>query len=422
MVLQILHQVLQSRSEFSDGAQRSTDQIKSQWQSPSAILPILLIVAGDIVGGALDQLSGPGIVPVVFSFGWVSYAHKAFVSAIGVHRLLSEPQAGDGDSKMINVDTGRKAKNRSTVLRRVIRDLEYWKPKEAKEAEERRKKGNRGDIERAMNGRHRSRQTAENAGEGASEKDDDDDASNGLRILIFDASSKGQQGHPSYDRVWCSGIAIAILQLGIASIPFGLHGEWLTLMITGIGNILAFTTGALPQFGKEKWWRCKEKSWKTIALTKDNSTTEYDEIVVIRSMGIGLDLEDMASGSQSQAFRGQRWNQTTLRKGGGESPTLWPWTRFATGFLAACWIALLIMVAGFRGSSWYLLATGAIGLVQNAFVAGAPRTPDAQGLHLQYQEMIEEDTVGATLNIAEKRYPRLGSSLRKNLYSEVSKL
>ncbi|KAL8954035.1 MAG: hypothetical protein Q9183_007300, partial [Haloplaca sp. 2 TL-2023] len=259
------------------------------------------------------------------------------------------------------------------------------------------------------------------AGQDAAE--DDDDAGNGLRILIFDASSKGRQGEPSYDRVWCSGIAIAIIQLGIASIPLGLHGEWLTLMITGIGTILAFTTGALPQFGKEKWWRCKEKSWKTIALTKDNSTTEYDEVVVIRSMGIGLDLEDMASGTQSHAFRGERWNQTTLRKGGGgQCPTLWPWTRFATGLLAACWIALLIMVAGFRGSSWYLLATGAIGLIQNSFVAGAPRTPDAQGLHLQYREMIEEDTVRETLEIAEKRYPRLGTSLRKNLYSDISRL
>lgn len=45
-------------------------------------------------------------------------------------------------------------------------------------------------------------------------------------------------------------------------------------------------------------------------------------------------------------------------------------TRAVCLTLAICWFALLISVAALKNDSWYLLAVGAIGMCQNAVVAG----------------------------------------------------
>ena len=55
---------------------QSTSQwLEGQWSNPSDIFTILLIVGGDIIQVAIAQLSAgpiPYLVPVSFSFGWVT--------------------------------------------------------------------------------------------------------------------------------------------------------------------------------------------------------------------------------------------------------------------------------------------------------------------------------------------------------------
>lgn len=43
-----------------------------QWQNPNDIFTILMILGGDVVQQALAQECGTWLVPVSFSFGWVS--------------------------------------------------------------------------------------------------------------------------------------------------------------------------------------------------------------------------------------------------------------------------------------------------------------------------------------------------------------
>ena len=396
---------------IASGATESSQEIKSQWQSPSNILSIFLIIAGNIVGEALDQLSGPSIVPIVFSFGWVSYAVKAFASAVGVHKLIAPPSKASPSSHVINVDTGRSCKNRSWTLERLLRDFDYWKPEEVKSADKRlhQKQHEKRQQRRDATSNNRDRPLFSD-----NDEDDDDDSSERdeapPRICIFTASHSHAAGHPVRDRLWYSGIGIALIQLGIAAIPCGLYGQWASLMITGAGTMLAFTTGALPQFGKEKW-DCKRHSKKTVAMTrKVPASGGGRDVIVIRGAGRELDLEEMAQGG--------RWENRKLGRSGGENPTVWPWTWSATGLLAACWIVLLITAAGIRGHSWYLVGVGTLGLAQNAFVAGAPRTLEAQGVHLDYEGTIQEDSIDKTLRRADEACKGLEKALVKVLYPQ----
>ena len=394
----------------SSGAADTAKTIRSQWQSPSSVLSILLIVAGDIVGEALDQLSGQTISPVVFSFGWVSYAVSAFMSAIGVHQLLTPSKQNKPRDKAVNVTSGKVSENRSWVLDRILRDWDYWKPHEVRQDEEEKQKQRADggtpppDMSSGSNFDQTKSSTPKAREAEEEDVDDDEDYAQSLRIILFRSGPSHKQARPSKDRLWYSGAAIALLQHGIAAIPCGLNENWAPLMIAFIGTLLAFTTGALPQFGKEKW-DCKRRSSKTVALMRSNTqggSGAVSDILVVKGEGKGLDLEDLA--------RGGRWHTQPLRK---EQVTIWPWTRMATGTLAACWIVLLITAAGVKGNSWYLLGIGTLGLVQNAFVAGSPRTPGANGIHLEYEELISGGTVKETLRACEERWPQIGRTLAK---------
>ena len=58
-------------------------QLRLQWQSPSDILSLLLILGPEIVQRALAQLVGPRYVPIAFSFGWVAYSFTALLAVAG---------------------------------------------------------------------------------------------------------------------------------------------------------------------------------------------------------------------------------------------------------------------------------------------------------------------------------------------------
>ncbi|KAL8868543.1 MAG: hypothetical protein Q9198_008142 [Flavoplaca austrocitrina] len=167
--------------------------------------------------------------------------------------------------------------------------------------------------------------------------------------------------------------------------PCGLYGQYIILLVTACGIVLAFASGALPQWKEEKL-ACRSKSRKVIALTKGNGA---QHVIVINGRGVGLDLEDLATA-----------DGLTLKS-----------TRYCVSGFAVLWLALLITVAGIRENTWYLLAVGFIGMAQNVFVAGKSREPSAFGLHLEFDRAIIRKKVMMTLMTAEIAYPTVGRSL-----------
>ena len=58
-------------------------QLRTQWQNPSDILSLLLLLAPDVIQRSIAQLNGRGLTPVAFSFGWVAYSVSALLSTVG---------------------------------------------------------------------------------------------------------------------------------------------------------------------------------------------------------------------------------------------------------------------------------------------------------------------------------------------------
>jgi hypothetical protein len=59
------------------------DYLAAQWENPSDILSILLLLGPETIQAAVAQLAGRVITPVSFSFGWAAYAAKALISVNG---------------------------------------------------------------------------------------------------------------------------------------------------------------------------------------------------------------------------------------------------------------------------------------------------------------------------------------------------
>lgn len=47
----------------------ASGQFRDQWENPSDVFSVLLILGGDVVSRALAQLAGSRVTPVAFSFG-----------------------------------------------------------------------------------------------------------------------------------------------------------------------------------------------------------------------------------------------------------------------------------------------------------------------------------------------------------------
>jgi len=188
------------------------------------------------------------------------------------------------------------------------------------------------------------------------------------------------------DWVFYSGIFSIIVQLGISAIPLGLYGQWNILVITIWGTILALASGAIPQWKAEKW-QCRQRK-KTVILTRGNGAQHA--IVIIGSNEGGLDLEDLAD---SDGVR----SSLSLR--------------LYTVFLAVLWLVLLFTVSGVTQNSWFLLAVGGLGMVQNVLAAGAPRRPSAVGFHLELLEVIGHYRVMIALMKLEDKYPGVGANM-----------
>ncbi|KAI0185162.1 hypothetical protein EV127DRAFT_464017 [Xylaria flabelliformis] len=260
--------------------------------------------------------------------------------------------AADCACKVINGHNGFVRDNSSWVIGRIMRDFETW-------------------------------------------KDDHIPAKRPIQTHIGELLEHEKNSRKTIEQSNKAGLRISIYKAGKAqlAIPYVLYGHWAILAVTAAGIILSFATGALPQWTREKW-ACRRNTAKTVILTRGNGS---QHAIVILGTGNGLDLEDLAAAG-SMSF----------------PPSCL--IRCATLILAALWILLLITAAGIQENTWYLLAIGSIGMLDNIYVAGASRSPKDFGIPLQFVEVIGHNKGMKALLEVESRYPRVGRSMLRTFF------
>lgn len=339
----------------------TSHSLSSQWKDPSDVFSVLLILGGDVIRMALVALSGGVITPVAFSFGWVAYAISALLSAISENRLVQQPP--EISLLVMNLKSGFGRTNKSWLLARLMKTYDYWMPEEV----------------RMKFRKPRLFKDEEEAGNlpmgGVQQPTQQDGRPVALCVAIYKWSEKRKAGYPAQDWVWWCGIATTAFQLGVSAVPFGLYGDWATFLVTAWGTILAYATGSLPHWRREKWHARKRK--KDIGLTLGNGSKH---VVVVIGTDDSLDLEDLAGG----------WTDNL------------PSTRVVMSVLAILWLALLVTSTGIQTNRWFLLAVGGLGMMQNIVVAGAPREPKSLGLPIELATMMTEADADAEPKVKSK--------------------
>ena len=340
----------------------ASSEVKSQWQNPSDILSLLLLIGGDVIQRAIAQLAGDSRLPtpVVFSFGWVAYTFTSLLSTVGDKRLM--PAVPDVPSIVISTGYGHARTNQSWILGRILRDFEtHWMPSEVRQELE-------AVLKKAQNPRA------------------------GLCISVFEADPDRIAGRASRDLLWWIGYLVAIIQLMVAAIPWIIWKEWEIFLITAAGTVLAFTSASLPQWRLERW-ACRRYAESTVCLTQGNGA---QHALVIKSTGQGLNLEDLASASTAG---------TLLATTG---PTIM--------IITVLWVCLLITVSGIHDHTWFLIAVGTLGMVYTVVVAGAPRRPEAFGIPLKYVGVYVRDKTMAALKAVESEHAGVGQSMLSTFF------
>ena len=153
-----------------------------------------------------------------------------------------------------------------------------------------------------------------------------------LRVTVFEVDTDKKPGYPSWDRVRTLGVLTIVMQCTMSAIPWGLHANYVPFVITGAGTLLSLSTGALQQWGHEKFAAYKTGAW-SIALTRGNGSRH---VMLILGRGHredgGLDLEVMAGRTSRQA------------------PFLL--TRVGSVILTVLWTVLLVTVSGLKDDTW----------------------------------------------------------------------
>lgn len=355
-------------------------QLRQQWENPSDILTILMIIGGDVVQKALGQTAGGWFTPTCFSFGWVACSFSMLVNVLGDGRLLPLP---DVNVKAFNLESGYRRENRNWVVGRLLRDLELELDESEKSKETRRL-------------RESQKLTGSRMLEELQKVDD-----NIFRIGVYVADPLVQRTSiRPQDRVQVLWAVTTLMQLIVAAVPLILYREWSTFLITAVGTLGVFCTGVLPQWTVEKM-PARRRANKDVALTSGNGART---VIVIRGVGEALDLEDLAAAPsplerRAWGIMGAELPRYYHRSGFsahkapvnyGKLATTWKgfpmgfWiTRVAISCLCIFWILLLLTVAGMKTRTWYLIAVGAIGMLQNAYAASARRTTQSWNLNLR---------------------------------------
>ncbi|GFF87114.1 hypothetical protein IFM61606_02822 [Aspergillus udagawae] len=371
-------QHLFTRRDFDPGA--TSAAFADEWSNPSNYaFTILLLVGGDLIHRALAQLAGGWTTPVAFSFGWVSYAASSVCSALGEYRLMPD---ADTPCSLINGKNGYVRGNNSWVLGRIMRDYEYWMGEPVREK-----------TESLIKARWEFDQQHEERTSPGSGRRVPRPSQAGLVVSLWQPSTKQPHGEPGHDLLHWSGVIATVVQLGIAAVPVGLRGDWGVMLVTAAAIILCYSTGALPHWKVEKWAcrRLAARDKKNFILTRGNGS---QHAIAIISNGHGLDLEDLATGFAKI-----------------NSPPITLFSQLAIISLGLLWVALLITASALQKDSWYLIAVGGIGMLQNIFVAGWKRTPAAYGVPLEFIGVVGEVKVMQTLMEVERRYEKLGKSM-----------
>lgn len=293
------------RSHLTARTLTSVSEFKNQWSNPNDILSLLLLLGPDVLKLALAQLAGRRITPVAFSFGWAAYSISALFTAIGGtfpaqgiqvdnfslqyldQRLM--PHSGFR-AIVVGAKSGHARENKSWVIGRILRDYELREKPHTQDK-------NSPDWE-------------------------------ALRVSVFKCVSGSKAGRPALDFVWYSGFVVVLIQLSIAVIPLCLFGEWIVMVITIFGTLLAFSHGALPQWGREKW-DCPRRGGGTATITQGNGSRHA--MVVLG----GPDTPDLEILAYSD---GNTVSAIT--------------TRTASAVQTLLWLALVISVAGLKQGSW----------------------------------------------------------------------
>jgi hypothetical protein len=289
--------------------------------------------------------------------------------SVGDAKLM--PSAPENQCLVITAKNGYRRNSTSWVLGRMLRDYESWMDLAV-----------RTKLEKMLDERHRYLQRSVKAKTAVPRP-----GQTGLCISIYEPS-KAKRANPRQHVLLYSGLVVVPMQVMIAAIPIVTCRDWSILMITSAGTALALVTGSIPQWKAEKW-SCRHGSYNTYILTAGNGA---QHAIVILGNSYGLDLEDLAvSSSMTRSSSGL--------------------TRLCLDAVSVSWICLLIAAAGLTQNTWFLLAVGGLGIVQNLLVAGWRRNPSALGIHLQFREVTEETATMDALFAAEERYATVGHSL-----------
>lgn len=330
--------------------------LRDQWEEPSDIFTVLLIIGGDIVQQALCAVSGQSLTPVTFSYGWVAYAVSALLSATGDTRLM--PDSPLANLRVINLRSGYLRLNQSWVLGRLFQNYDYWMPTEVRDRLEH--PGTHSDDE--------EKQKAKSQREAA------------LCVAIYQWSpDKEALARPGHDWVWWTGLVVSLIQLGISAIPFGVYHDWRVFLVTASGTAIAYAYGALPQWRREKW-ACRKESTKDVALTLGNGSKH---VVIVRGQTPGLDLEDLSKAQVYPEKSTEKQHRVVRIMKSIRA------TRVLITILAVLWLVLLITSQAIQTHTWYLVAVGGLGMTQNLIVAGAPRLPAMLGIPIQLTQKTE---------------------------------
>ncbi|KAI0203079.1 hypothetical protein F4808DRAFT_51558 [Astrocystis sublimbata] len=300
-------------------------ELRGQWANPSDILSLLLLIGGDIVQKAIAQLVGYRIRLPGGTSRTVSVAPVAFSFGWVAYAFLSLLSAIGEMRLMPASDYPCLMVNCSNGF---IRESNSWV------------------LGRLL-------RDHENAYPVDPRPVEDGGRAESLRIDIFHLQPPTG---PDRDFGWWSGWIVMAGQIVIALVPWVCFGDWGVLLVTLAGSVFAMITCAVPQWTEEKWAGRKLRREKVTCLTRGNG---HRHVMVFIGGPGAWDLESLATGASDPR----------------------PETRWLFGVLAILWTLLLITVSGLKEHTWFLVGIGGVGMLQNAFVAGASRDPGASDLH-----------------------------------------
>lgn len=301
---------------------------------------------------------------------------SAALSAVGENSLMPGPEI---DSMLINAQSGYQRTNKSWVLSRLLRDFDYWQPRQCNQLEEEKLQ----EL-KEQNASSKNRRA-------------DEDIRIALRVTVW--RCKSATGVGCGDWVYWIGVVVTLVQLAIAVVPWGVHGEWMTFFITAVGTALAYLSAGLPQWWDEKVgvrrlkYTQSFKERKDVILTEGNGS--HDALLILGCEG-GMDLEALAA--PQRELRAPMQN------------------RLLSTALATLWIVFLISVAGYDQHSWYVIGVGMIGILHNVTVAGMKREPKAFGIDLEYERTFAAGKVMEVLWDVEEGYPGAGASMVEEFF------